>query len=56
MLQPTDTTAIPAMTHVVAHAPFPNGGLAIRLRDAFGPIFTDTREPPVLNRRCCTTS
>ena len=41
MLQPTDTTAIPAMTHLVAHAAFPNGSLAIRLRDAFGPIFND---------------
>jgi transposase len=41
MLQPTDTTAIPAMTHLVAHAAFPNGSLAIRLRDAFGPIFSD---------------
>ena len=41
MLQPTDTTPIPAMTHVVAHAAFPNGSLAIRLRDAFGPIFND---------------
>ncbi len=41
MLQPTDTTTIPAMTHLVAHAAFPNGSLAIRLRDAFGPIFND---------------
>ena len=41
MLHPTDATAIPAMTHLVAHAAFPNGSLAIRLRDAFGPIFTD---------------
>ncbi len=41
MLQPTDPTAIPAMTHLVAHAAFPNGSLAIRLRDAFGLIFTD---------------
>ena len=41
MLQPTDTTAIPAMTHLVAHAAFPNGSVAIRLRDAFGPLFND---------------
>ncbi len=41
MLQPTDPTPIPAMPHVVAHAAFPNGSLAIRLRDAFGPIFND---------------
>ena len=41
MLQPTDTTTIPALTHLVAHAAFPNGSLAIRLRDAFGPIFND---------------
>ena len=36
MLQPTDATAIPSMTHLVAHATFPNGSLAIRLRDALG--------------------
>ena len=41
MLQPTDPTPIPPMTHVVAHAAFPNGSLAIRLRDAVGPIFND---------------
>ena len=41
MLQPTDPTPIPAMTHVVAHAAFPNGSLAIRLRNAFGQIFND---------------
>ena len=41
MLQPIDTTAIPAMTHLVAHAAFSNGSLVIRLRDAFGPIFND---------------
>ena len=41
MLQPNDTTAIPAMTRLVAHAAFPNGSLVIRLRDAFGPIFND---------------
>jgi transposase len=41
MLQPTDATAIPAMTHLVAQAAFPHGSLAIRLRDAFGPMFND---------------
>src|SRR3954467_11477916 len=41
MLQPQDTTAIPELTRQVAHAAFPDGSLAMILRDQLGPIFAD---------------
>lgn len=41
MLQPQDTTQIPWLTQQVAKAAFPNGSLAMTLRDELGPIFED---------------
>lgn len=41
MLQPQDTTEIPDLTRQVAHAAFPDGSLAMVLRDQLGPIFAD---------------
>jgi hypothetical protein len=41
MLQPRHDTQIPELTKLVAKAAFPNGSLAINLRDELGPIFDD---------------
>ncbi len=41
MLQPQDTTQIPWFTQQVAKAAFPNGSLALTLRDEIGPVFED---------------
>jgi transposase len=40
-LRPNGLTEIPAETARVARAAFPNGCLAMRVRDALGPLFTD---------------
>jgi transposase len=40
-LRPNGLTEIPAETARVARAAFPNGCLAMRARDALGPLFTD---------------
>ena len=42
MLQPEHATRIPELTQFVAKAAFPNGSLAICLRDELGTIFDDT--------------
>ena len=42
MLQPNYDAHIPEMTKLVAKAAFPDGSLAIDLRDQLGPIFEDT--------------
>ena len=41
MLRPEDSMPIPEMTRLVAKAAFPNGSLAMTLRDELGSIFTD---------------
>lgn len=41
-LFPQSVTPIPADTLRVAHAAFPKGTLALRVRDALGTIYTDT--------------
>lgn len=41
MLQPQDSTQVPWLTQQVAKAAFPNGSLAMTLRDELGPIFED---------------
>jgi len=41
MLQPEHSTRIPELTQFVAKAAFPNGSLAISLRDELGTIFDD---------------
>src|SRR5215204_6169514 len=41
MLEPEDLTQIPELTSQVAHAAFPQGSLAMTLRDRLGPIFAD---------------
>jgi transposase len=40
-LFPESVPPIPADTARVAHAAFPKGALAIRIRDALGTIYTD---------------
>jgi hypothetical protein len=40
-LRPNGLTQIPAETSRVAWAAFPKGCLAMRARDALGPLFTD---------------
>jgi hypothetical protein len=40
-LRPNGFTEIPAETSWVARAAFPTGCLAMRARDALGPLFTD---------------
>ena len=40
-LRPNGLTQIPAETSRVARAAFPKGCLAMRTRDALGPLFTD---------------
>ena len=40
-LRPNGLTEIPAETARVARAACPNGCLAMRVRDALGPLFTD---------------
>lgn len=42
MLQPNDTAQIPEMTKLVAQAAFPDGSLAMELRDQLGPLFVDS--------------
>ncbi len=42
MLQPQDTMQIPWLTQQVAKTAFPNGSLAMTLREELGPIFEDT--------------
>lgn len=41
MLQPQDATQIPWLTQQVAKAAFPNGSIAITLRDELGTVFED---------------
>src|SRR5690349_19458390 len=41
MLQPRHDAQIPELTRLVAKAAFPDGSMAIKLRDELGPIFED---------------
>jgi hypothetical protein len=43
-LRPNGLTQIPAETSRVARAAFPNRCLAMRARDALGPLFADKRK------------
>src|SRR4029450_9226631 len=50
-LRPNGFTEIPAETSRVARAAFPKGCLAMRARDALGPLFTDEQFAELLAAR-----
>ena len=50
-LQPQPLGSVPEETARVARAAFPRGNLYMRMRDEFGPIFTDTAFAPLFAAR-----
>src|SRR5919197_2674879 len=50
-MSPRPSYAIPTTTIQVAHAAFPNGCLAIRIRDTLGELFADAQFAPMYATR-----
>ena len=55
-LRPNGLPQIPAETSRVARAAFPNRCLAMRARDALGPLFTDEQFAELFAGHCCIES
>ena len=50
MLEPEAVGVVPAMTALVAPAAFPQGTLAMQVRDGLGGIYTDEQFAPLFAR------